>query len=320
MAMNDSVLHLKYRPNSFADLIGQPEAVQFLTERGKAGTVPHAMMLTGPSGCGKTTTARILAKKLGCMPSDLHEYNAAESRGIDTIRDIERRMGLSPLSGGKCRVYIMDESHKLTSDAQSSFLKVLEDTPKHVYFMLCTTDPQKLLGTIKTRCTEIKLRPLTADEIKVLVRGVWQKEKQASVLLPPLTEAVQSQLVETADGSARMALNLLDKLLHLKTEKEMIEAIQKSDSKRASIDLCRALMNPKTQWPAVAAILKGVEEDAETLRRMCLGYANTILLNGGKMAPLAFAVIKGFECNLYDSGKPGLTAMCWDVLGQVKDA
>ena len=135
-------LYRKYRPTSFKQVVGQEEAIRTLTELGKRKAIPHAILFTGPSGVGKTTLARILQRKLKCVGNDFVEMNAANDRGVGIIRSIQNKVGLAPMLGS-CRIWLMDEAHQLTSDAQSAFLKLLEDTPSHVYFMLATTDPQK---------------------------------------------------------------------------------------------------------------------------------------------------------------------------------
>ena len=148
-------LAVKYRPKRLADFLGNTETVQALRALMEREEMPHTILFTGPSGTGKTTLARIVARRLQCSEHDLQELNTADFRGIDTIRDVVRNMALCPMSGS-CRVWILDEVHQLSKDAQHALLKALEDTPKHVYFLLATTDPAKLLPTIRTRCVTFK--------------------------------------------------------------------------------------------------------------------------------------------------------------------
>src|SRR5437899_557049 len=114
-------LYRRFRPTTFEEVVGQDEIVKILTEKVRTNTVPHALILSGPSGTGKTTIARILKTKLGC--DEYTEINAAESRGIDTVRSIIAVANYGVLSG-KARMYVLDEAHKLTSDAQNSMLKL----------------------------------------------------------------------------------------------------------------------------------------------------------------------------------------------------
>jgi hypothetical protein len=301
-------LYLRYRPKTFDEVRGQPRAVASLKQLLNDHVVPHAILLTGSSGTGKTTLARILARALGCHKFDFFEVNAAEARGIDTVRDIQARMTLAPV--GKCRVYLTDEAHRLTPDAQGALLKTLEDTPRHVYFMLATTDPQKLLKTIRTRCTQIHVEDFSAGDLKDLVADVAAKEN--CTLAQPVVDAI----AEAAGGSAREALKLLHQVIGLPPG-EQLDAVVHSDERRQAIDLCRLMMNPKAKWAQVAALLKEIEGDAETLRRSVLGYSRTVLLGGGPLAPLAATVMGAFECHFYDSGLSGLALAAWRVHGEV---
>lgn len=302
-------LYKKHRPTRFKDLVGQPQAVAQLEEWLSNGRVPNAVLFTGGSGVGKTTAARILAHRLGCTSrSDCQEINVAESRGIDAIRDIMDRMWLAPMSGSGYRVWILDECAKLTSDAQGAALKMLEDGPSHARFFLCTTDPQKLLKTVITRCAVLSFRALTEGELEVVLDGVIAKE---NVRVP---ESVRNRIAEVADGSARKAIVLFQQIMGLASEAEQLDAVQRSDSRRQAIDLARALMDPKTPWLKVAEILNGVDEEPESLRRMILAYYNRVLLGGGAKANRAAELISRFMYHYFDSGRAGLVLSCWESL------
>lgn len=304
-------LHRKYRPRTFAEVVGQHEVIAVLRSKLNDSEVPHALLFAGPSGCGKTTLARILAKELDCSAHDLQEINAADSRGIDTIREIQQRLGLSPLAG-KCRVWLIDESHRLTSDAQAALLKMTEDTPSHAYFMFATTDPDKMLTTLRSRCTRIDVRPLNREELGKLVLSTAVAEGKED-----LPEEVVEKIVEAANGSARMAQNLLNKVIGLENG-EALNVIEREDTKKQAIELCRLLFKESVKWPEIAAMIKALmpelEKDPESFRRMVLGYANSVALGGGKSMRRAAAVINAFQTNWYDCGKVGLTAACLDFL------
>ena len=310
--MSDKVtpvdLYKKHRPRRFKDMVGQPEAMGQMEEWLKNDRVPNSVLFTGPSGCGKTTAARILKNELRCSKADFQEINVADSRGIDTIRDVSVRVNLSPIGGGKSRVWIFDEIHRGTGDFQSAALKILEDGPSHAYFFLCTTDPQKLLKTIITRCTELKFRALTKDELLGLLSVVAAKENNA------LSANVAERIAEAADGSARKALVLLHQVMGLANEEEQFNAVQKSDSRRQAIELARILMNERTPWPKVVEILNGVDEEPESLRRMILGYYQKVLLGGGPKAPRAAELIERFADNYHDVGRAGLILACYESL------
>lgn len=300
-------LYKRYRPKTFKAVLGQDEAVKMLTQLVITKKVPHALLFTGPSGCGKTTLARILKRKLHCGESDFFEVNVADFRGIDMVRDVRSRMSLSPISG-ECRVWLVDEAAKLTSDGQDAFLKILEDTPSHVYFMLCTTDPQKLKKTVITRCTEVKLRLLPGKVLEQLISDVAGKEQVH------LYDEVRDKIVSHAEGSARKALVLLNQVVGLNTEEEQLEAVEKGDYKAQAIELARALIKPNAKWADVSVILTSLDEEAESIRRMLLGYCQSVLLGGGKLADRAYLIIDALREPLYDIGKPGLVAACWEVV------
>src|SRR5581483_897674 len=197
-------IYKRFRPKKLSSVIGQETAIQSL-EKMLANNFPHAVLITGPSGVGKTTIARILKDRLGCSDMDFMERNCADFRSIDDVRDIRRRNELMPI-GGRCRIWLVDECHKLTNDAQNAFLKMLEDTPKHVYFFLCTTDPQKVIKTIHTRCTQIKLNALKEETLAGIVQGIIKRANLA------VDEAVVDEICKVAEGSARKALVLLDQV------------------------------------------------------------------------------------------------------------
>lgn len=308
-------IYKKHRPKTLRGLLGQAGAVASLQRLIDRKSIPHALLLTGPSGCGKTTIGRILKTELECGDADYQEINSADFKGIEMIRDIRRAINLRPISG-PCRIYLIDEAHKLTSDAQHALLKILEDTPSHVYLMLATTDPQKLLKTIHTRCTEVKLSSVSSGALVELIGRVALKETFA------LTEDTIEAIVEAAEGSARKALVILEQVGGLGSEEEQLKAIQTTTfTKDAAIDLARLLVtNPRATWLDCAAILRGLkDEDAEGIRYCVLGYARACLVGGDKgpspkLGPQAFKVIEIFSRNFYDSKQAGLAAACYEVL------
>jgi DNA polymerase III gamma/tau subunit len=305
-------LYLRHRPKTIEDIIGQPQAVSMLKSMVENNEIPHAILLTGPSGTGKTTIARILRKHLNCHPQEFHEVNIADIRGIDNVRDIRKRMNLRPLNG-KTKVWLLDEAAKLSRDAQEAMLKMLEDTPSHVYFMLATTDPQKLLKTIRTRCTEIALKPIGKKDLTELVKAVWTKEAKGKHFH---FDDVVPKIVENSDGSARKALVLLGSIIRLESEEEMLEAIEKSTQEAQAINLCRLLLNPRSRWAEIAKLLKELDaEDAEGLRHMTLRYMRSVLFGGGNLANRAANIMGIFERNFYDSGHDGLALACWEAMG-----
>lgn len=306
-------LYKKYRPKSLDKMIGQNNSVKVLKSFLKGNTLPHTLLFSGPSGCGKTTLARILRKELKCGKHDFTELDCADFRGIEMVRNIRSHIQQAPISG-KCRIWLIDEAGRMTTDAQNAFLKMLEDTPNHVYFMLATTDPQKLLKTIRTRCTEIIVRSLNSKSILKLLCHICGREK---VKLPG---EVIDKIIECSDGSARKALVLLNQVIELDDEDGMIEAIKATTAEVQAITIAKALFNPRTKWIDMAKILKEtLNEEPEQIRWMVLGYARTILLSGGKLSGRAYLVIDTFCDNFYDSKHAGLAAACYEIIVGTKE-
>ncbi len=303
-------LYKKYRPKKLELLVGQNHIVGVLERKLKKNNLPHTVLLSGPSGCGKTTVARILKRRLKCSKSDFTEINAADHRGIEDIRNINQRMRQAPM-GGDCRIWLVDEAHKLTNDAQNAFLKMLEDTPKHVYFILATTTPQKLIKTIRNRCTEFKFKGLSDSDIGELLKTTSKAE---GFKLPP---TVQKKIVENCEGSARKSLVLLDQIIELDDEDEMENVIAEAMHETAIYDLCKILLNSRASWKAVTKVLLPLQEqkaEPETIRYSVLGYAQSALLKGWGDQNRAYAILDAFRDHFYDSKFPGVVAACYEVV------
>jgi len=278
-------------------------------------TVPDGFLVLRRNGCvfvtgncAKTTIGRILKEKLGCSDHDYNEINCADLRGIDDARDIIRKMGFAPV-GGKCRIWLLDEFHQVSSAMANSMLKPLEDTPDHVYFILCTTDPQKILKTIKTRCTEIVLNSLSHKDLTKLVYNIAKKEGK------DLSEDVSDQIASDANGSARMALVLLDKIINL-PEEEMMEALVCSKSEQETvINLCRALMqySGEAGFKKCLRIIKKLKDEPESIRHAVMGYTNKVMLSG-KDIHKCYLILSAFKDNFYDSKTSGLLSACYDTM------
>lgn len=301
-------LHIKHRPKKLDDVIGQDIVVKTIRKEIKNDTFPHAIMLTGSEGNGKTTLARICSRLLGCHKTDYKEIDTADNRGIDTIRSIKDRMYLSPFGGGRSKVYCFDEVHQSTKDAQSAMLKILEDgAPDNVYFFLCTTDPTKLLKTIRSRCTEWRMMPLKAPAMTELIQRVVKEEGAK------LDKEVTERIVEVAEGLPRKALVLLGQVLSLDKKEDQLQAVLSNDSKNQAIELARAVMFQR-DWNKVAKILKNLDEDPEGIRRLIMGYASSVLLSGGKNGKKAAYVLNAFLDPYYDCGKDRLRLSCWETV------
>jgi DNA polymerase III subunit gamma/tau len=305
-------LYKRYRPKTLADVAGQFAAVASLQRLMDKGKLPHCILLTGPSGTGKTTIGRIIKRFLKCGSADYQEVDCAVVESpLDTVRMMRRVSNLHPMAGD-CRVWFLEEAQSLSRAgfSQQAMLKLLEDVSDTVYFILATTDAQKLHRAVHTRCTEIRLIPLPALALEKLLLKVIAAEKME------VSEDVVVGIVEAADGSARKALVILEQVAGLKGDTAQMQGVQGSSvNKSLAIDLARALINPRAQWAPVATLLKDLkDEDPEGLRYLILGYARSVMLGGGNLAPRAFMIIDYFSDNFYDSKQAGLAAACWAVV------
>lgn len=221
------VLARKWRPKSFADLVGQPHVVRALANALESGRLHHAYLFTGTRGVGKTTLARILARCLNCEPHvtatpcgvcsacqqidagrfvDLIEIDAASYTGVDNMREILENAMYAPTSG-RYKVYIIDEVHMLSKSAFNAMLKTLEEPPGHVVFILATTDPQKVPVTVLSRCLQFNLKQMPADLVARHLKTVLEAEQ-----IPFEVDALNA-LARAASGSMRDALSLTDQAI-----------------------------------------------------------------------------------------------------------
>lgn len=285
----------KYRPETLEEFKGNVSLKKSLTSMIDKNKIPHNILFYGDYGSGKTTLARILAKQLGCSKFDMMEIDTGDFSGVDTSRNIRRKMNTTPMSG-PVKAYIFDEVHMLgrggdssKNEAQNALLKALEEPPKHTYFFLCTTDPQNLIGTIKSRCTQFKVSALSEKQIHEHVTEVAKKE---GVNLP---KKVALQISRDSLGIPRDAMKILMKVLWLDDEEDMFtEAKQEAERREQAISLCRLISktNSKTKWSEYAEILKNIDEDPEQVRRVIRGYFSKVLLSGDESAAIPLDVFK----------------------------
>ena len=245
----------RVRPTTFEKMVGNKPTISSIQAILKKRTLPKSWLFVGPSGVGKTTIARILAKRFGAIGSGVREINTADIRGIDGVRDIIGENMYSSIDS-KIVVYILDECHQLTKDAQNALLKTLEEPPNHVYFILCTTDGSKLINTIRTRCVEFRFAKVSDDDILKLLCAVAEKEDIN------IDSSLIARVVLYASGSPRMALNLLEKCNAATTEEEVKDLTKgmllgAEGVGEAEFGIARELFGcmVKQPWPKVGELL-----------------------------------------------------------------
>lgn len=295
-------LHIKHRPNNMEEVVGNEStkaSIQTIIDRPPEKR-PRSYLFQGPKGCGKTTLARILGQAFGCELGNIEEYNTANTRGIDTIRNIDSNCRFLPLAGGS-RVYLIDECHKLTNDAQNALLKVLEDTPKHVYFMLCTTDPQKLIAPVIDRCTTFSVRALTRSQLITLMENILKKEGF------DIPIKVLREVSRAAAGSPRKSLVILDTIMYLDNEEDMLDAILDASVDEASLaDLCQLFLADRTEkWPQAQAILRNLKGEPEQIRMGVLNYMDAVLM-GKRSSDKVAEIMSLFMESVFYTGKAGI--------------
>ncbi len=274
------VLARKYRPQTFADLIGQEVLVRTLTNAFASGRIAHAFLLTGIRGIGKTTTARIIARGLNCIGPDgngeptttpcgvcsnciaiaedrhvdVIEMDAASNTGVDNMRDLIDSVQYAPVSA-RYKVYIIDEVHMLSKSAFNAILKTLEEPPPHVKFIFATTETRKIPVTIISRCQKFDLKRVEMDELARHLVNVANKENIA------LPEDCATLIAAAAEGSVRDSLSLLDQAIAMHTDAagnitinaESVRDMLGLADKTQSFSLLKLLFGGKTEEALAAA-------------------------------------------------------------------
>ncbi len=254
-------LYRRFRPQQFRDLVGQQHVTMAMTHAVSEGKVAHAYLFSGPRGTGKTSCARILAKALNCTNSvggepcdecpscmairegsslDVYELDAASNNGVDAIRDLVSKTALA--TPGRWKVYIIDEIHMLSTSASNALLKTLEEPPAHVIFVLATTDPQKVIPTIRSRTQHYEFRLISPESLENLLNEV---SNRAEISLP--TGAILAA-TKKGRGSARDALSALEQIAIVGQVDDddgyvesIVEALASRDSAQAMIEVARAV-------------------------------------------------------------------------------
>jgi DNA polymerase III subunit gamma/tau len=272
-------LYHKYRPHKFKEIVGHTSIVQSIKKAVNSPSPARAYILSGDSGTGKTTTARIISLLVNCervvdgepclecssctlilakRATEIVEMNAAETRGIDDIRHLSSTSFIMPLQL-RHKVYILDECHQLSKDAQNALLKILEEAPNHVFVVLCTTDPSKLLPAVRNRCQQFLFRSLSVSDITKLINEVATYEAYDEAKL-----ALAAPLIaEHARGCPRTALVALQQVFQLDdiTADTIRMVLAVEGGMPASLfQLINALGRQGNNWSEIAAAYEATKE------------------------------------------------------------
>ena len=278
------VLYRKYRPQTFEDVVGQPQVTVTLKNELSSGRINHAYLFTGSRGTGKTTCAKILAKAVNCLNLtdsnpcgvcencrgidsgeilDVVEMDAASNRKIDNIRDIIDEVAFTP-TRAKYRVYIIDEVHMLTTEAFNALLKTLEEPPKHVVFILATTEVHKLPSTITSRCQRFDFHRIKPSDIAYRLHIIANEEGIT------LTDEAATLIAVISDGGMRDAISLLDRCIGIAEDEVNAQVVRNAAglaSKNYLFELCTCTINKN---PAKALyIIDELYSQSKDVARLC---------------------------------------------------
>jgi DNA polymerase-3 subunit gamma/tau len=278
--MSHEVLYRKYRPKEFSEVIGQEPVIRALQGAIKGEAVAHAYLFAGSRGIGKTSIARIFARAIGATPNDIYEIDAASNRGIDDVRALRDAVAVLPFES-PFKVYIIDEVHMLTKEAFNALLKTLEEPPRHVVFVLATTEVHKLPETIVSRCQVFEFKRPTAEVLADTVSTVAKSEGYS-------IEPAAAELVAlVGDGSFRDTLGALERVIAgVKGKKVALEDVEEATGSPKAVmvrDFVAALS--RRDGPGAFAVIAKVRErsfDPKLFLELSLGLIRVALLT--KMA------------------------------------
>ncbi len=282
--LKEQPLHVKYRPQTLDEVIGQEHVINSLKSLFKEENLPHAFLFSGPSGTGKTSLARIIANHLNCNDYNIMEIDAATHTGVDDMRalteDIRYKgLGLNPL-----KLIILDECHMLSRNAWNSLLKAVEEPPKHVYFAFCTTEVNKVPETIQTRCLPYTLELLSKKKILEVLDHVIKSEAIE------IADIIKRLIAYASKGSPRKALVFLSQVKDLPDPKEVVRLILKEELEiQRSEGICKLLLS-QAEWKEIVAIHKtfSSEGDYNSIRHQIVKYFYKSLMKVDTLKELKF--------------------------------
>jgi len=291
--MTGASLHTKYRPATLDEVVGQDHIMDGLRKTLAEGE-QQAFLFEGPSGTGKTTLARICAKELGC--AEVIEIDAASHTGVDAMREVAQRANFVSMDGGG-KAFIVDECHRLSRQAWESLLKDIEEPPKGVYWFFCTTEGNKILKPVRTRCLPYALKDVPWRKLLGLLNKVAKDE---SLDVP---EDVLDVCAEEADGSPRQALVNLTATKHCTDVEDARAALNRLAGTKEAFDLARMIVKKDYQFKDACALLKALKDvPPEGIRHTVRAYATTTIL-GSPDNTWARGVLMAFEMPCVDQNQ-----------------